>query len=99
MPGLSWDSLALQEIQAPEGTSYVPKVYPGNITVFSPSEQLPLYHNEPDMGWDKFAGGGLDIHVIPGRFASIIAEPEVGVMAEKLRDCLARARKEGDCLQ
>jgi aspartate racemase len=94
MPGLSWDSSLDDHIQASEQTSYVPKVYPGCISVFSPSEQFPLCHYEPDMGWGKFAGGGLEIHVIPGRFASIIAEPEVGVMAEKLGSCLARARSE-----
>jgi thioesterase domain-containing protein len=98
MTGWPWDSSLLAN-QAPEGTSYVPKVYPGKITVFSPSEQLPLYHHEPDMGWSELAGGGLEIHVVPGRFASIIAEPAVSVMAEKLRSCLAKARNEANSLQ
>lgn len=55
----AWESLL--EIQAPEGTSYEPRVYPGKITVFSPSEQLALYHYEPDMGWGKLAGGGVEV--------------------------------------
>jgi thioesterase domain-containing protein len=95
MLSLSWGS-ALAEIEAPEGKSYVPKVYTGRITVFSPSEQLPLCHHEADMGWGKFAGDGLDIHVIPGRFGSIITEPQVGVMADELGVCLARARNEAN---
>ena len=77
----------------------MPKVYPGRITVFSPSEQLWSSYHMLDMGWAKFASDGLEVHVIPGRYASIITEPDVRVMAEKLGNCLAKARSEANFSQ
>jgi amino acid adenylation domain-containing protein len=65
---------------------YTPSVYPGRIDVFAPSEAHSVCHvYEAGMGWDRFVAGGLEIHVIPGKFASIILEPSVQELAERLR--------------
>jgi thioesterase domain-containing protein len=41
------------------------------------------------MGWDKFAGGGLEIHDVPGGHISMFAEPNVLVLAETLTAILS----------
>ena len=80
---------ALREVQKPSRrrfSPYVPSIYPGRITLFRPSQQpTGCYHN-PEMGWGGLAAEG------PGKFASIILEPSVRVMAEQLQACLREAQ-------
>ncbi|NET08281.1 MAG: hypothetical protein F6K16_27010 [Symploca sp. SIO2B6] len=66
---------------------YVPKVYPGRVTMFRALDSY-LAPGNPDMGWGKLAGGGLDIHYVPGGHSSMYNEPHVQVLAEKLKACL-----------
>jgi thioesterase domain-containing protein/acyl carrier protein len=70
------------------------KVYPGKITLFSPSLHPEGVCPDPDMGWDRLAGGGLEIHQIPGEFAFIIKEPAVRMLSEELKKCLSKAQSE-----
>jgi amino acid adenylation domain-containing protein len=86
---------ALQEIQEPGRRPfdpYVPSVYPGRITLFRPSQQPAGCYHEPEMGWGGLAAEGLEVYEVPGKFASIILEPSVRVMAEQLQACLREAR-------
>jgi len=80
--------------------SYQPRVYPGRLTLFRASKQTWGHDCDPTLGWGKLAGGGLEIYEIPGYHSSIALEPRVGVLAEKMRDCLDRANSsaasEGD---
>jgi thioesterase domain-containing protein/acyl carrier protein len=71
---------------------YVPSVYPGRITLFRPSQQPAECYHDPEMGWGGLAAEGLEVYEVPGRFASIIVEPSVRVMAEQLQACLREAR-------
>ena len=70
---------------------YVPKVYPGSITLFRASKQPAGYNNDRDLGWEKLAAGGVTVHEIPGYHGSIVMEPRVRVLAEQLRSCLFHA--------
>ncbi len=75
--------------------TYVPKVYPGRITYFF-SEQFSRnksrrFRPEVPGGWQQLAGGGLEIHIVPGGHLTMLAEPHVRVMAEKLKACMNRA--------
>jgi amino acid adenylation domain-containing protein len=70
---------------------YSAKVYPGKIDVFAPTESHSGYFRfESHMGWTGLAGGGLDIHPIPGKVTSIITKPLVKVLAEELSSCIER---------
>ena len=40
-------------------------------------------------GWWALAGGGIDVHEIPGSPLDIVKEPHVQVLAEKLGACLS----------
>lgn len=38
--------------------------------------------------WTKLAQGGLDIHVVSGHHLTLFAEPEVGELANKIKECI-----------
>jgi thioesterase domain-containing protein len=40
------------------------------------------------LGWSEWAGGGVDVHVVPGNHATMVYKPHVDALAEKLRACL-----------
>ena len=74
--------------------TYTARAYPGKITLFRASWQPGGSRRDPTLGWCELAGGGLEIHEVPGHHSSIALEPRVDVLAEKLRMCLDRAQKE-----
>jgi thioesterase domain-containing protein/acyl carrier protein len=67
--------------------AYTPKFYPGQVTLFRAVDSY-LAPGNPDMGWSNLAGGGLDLHYVPGGHTSMYEEPHVAVLAEKLKACL-----------
>jgi len=72
---------------------YRPQPYPGKITLFASQEQpiaIDIAH-DPCLGWEAWAAGGVEVHRIPGRHLDVIKEPNVRIVAEKLRGCLAAA--------
>ncbi len=75
--------------------AYAPQVYPGKITLFRASASIyRAVDGSPDsdeLGWDEFAGGGLEVYQVPGDHSTSIAEPHVRVLAAKLKPCLDRA--------
>jgi amino acid adenylation domain-containing protein len=71
--------------------NYVPKVYGGSVTLFWASEDLRTSKDLVD-GWRALAGGGMEVHEIPGTHLDIIKEPHVSELATKLRSCLATAQ-------
>ncbi|HLG68842.1 MAG TPA: thioesterase domain-containing protein, partial [Chloroflexota bacterium] len=68
---------------------YAPGLYDGRVTLFRARVQRPFALLPPDLGWRQLAIGGAEIHVVPGDHASILHEPHVAVLAEKLTACLA----------
>jgi thioesterase domain-containing protein/acyl carrier protein len=70
---------------------YVPQVYSGKMTLFRAATQPVGTPSDPMLGWRGVAAGGLEIHEVPGDHRSIMYEPHVGVLAEKLKRCLDRA--------
>jgi thioesterase domain-containing protein/acyl carrier protein len=82
--------------------NYVEQVYPGKVTLFRATELRYRASGELDndeLGWDEFAGGGLEIHKVPGNHSNIVAEPNVQVLAPILKDCIDRALAEEDQAQ
>lgn len=73
------------------GRDYSPCPYVGPITLFRASKQPPGAYPDPNLGWSPFALGGLEIHEVPGHHGAIFYEPRVGLLAERLQECLERA--------
>jgi thioesterase domain-containing protein/acyl carrier protein len=79
---------------------YQPKdVYPSQITCFFSSE-MPDQSSEISegledlrLGWDKFSAKSLDIHIVPGSHLTMMSEPHVRILAERLRTCIQQAQK------
>ncbi|MBK8498107.1 MAG: amino acid adenylation domain-containing protein [Flavobacteriales bacterium] len=60
--------------------AYKPKPYKGQLTVFKAATSW----GPNEMGWSALAHGGLDVQVVPGDHYSIIKEPNVAALTEKL---------------
>ena len=88
------DSLPTKYIQLENqiwkvGQQYLPKIYPGKMTLFRASKQPLGIQPDATLGWEEFVAGGIEIHEVPGHHGSIVAEPYVPILAEKLSSCLA----------
>jgi len=86
-------------------TNYVPQEIPAiPISLFKASD-IPLQSQasaqmetfsqhikqETSWGWHQYADGSVDIHVVPGDHHTMMSEPSVQVLAEKLKVCLLKA--------
>ncbi len=70
---------------------FAPKgVYPDRVILFRAMENLGFIDH--DLGWSELAPGGLEIHDVPGDTFSMLEEPHIQVLAEKLRDCIDRVQ-------
>jgi thioesterase domain-containing protein len=69
-------------------SSYMAQPYPGPITLFRAAERLGGHSRDPFMGWDQVARGGLVVHEVPGDHGTLINEPHVRVLAQRLGACL-----------
>ena len=83
----------VQEANLRAFKDYVPKVYPGRITLFITGESSLRTYQDGRLNWSELAGQGLELHVVPGDHLSMIEETShVTVVSEKLRTCLSRAQ-------
>jgi amino acid adenylation domain-containing protein len=80
------------------GQTYTPKAYSGRVTLFKPMTPriTANYSNDllPEVGWRKFVDGELEIYEVPGSHTGILEEPNVQVLAEKLKVCIDKALTE-----
>ncbi|NEO70941.1 MAG: hypothetical protein F6K52_15980 [Moorea sp. SIO3H5] len=90
--------------------SYFPQeIYPNQITLFRCIEHYPekvmdreLYESLtsqdssiPDWGWSQFSSRPVEIYEVPGDHISMVAEPHVQVLAQKLMACIEQAQVKG----
>jgi thioesterase domain-containing protein/acyl carrier protein len=86
--------------------NYVPQAYPGKLTLFRAQEEpgrgwhyypagMPTPDDwqarDPQYGWGKVAGG-LEEYDLPGNHGTMLKEPNVNHLVEKLRACLDKAQ-------
>jgi aspartate racemase len=82
---------ALRKVRAginQAGMQYSMHPYTGPVTLFRASEQSLRGARDPYAGWKGFAKGGLEVCEIPGGHVSILAEPQVQILAKHLKTCL-----------
>ena len=74
--------------------TYIPqKVYPGKAIIFKSVGGLSLSSTfDPELGWGKLVGGGLEIHEIRSGHTELFDEPPVRVVGQILKNCLDQAR-------
>lgn len=81
--------------------AYVPQAYSGDITLIRSSEGYTGdpdkdYSPDPYLGWARVVLGRIEVHEVPGDHDAIIREPNVGILARALSDCLARVTTQQD---
>jgi amino acid adenylation domain-containing protein len=82
---------------------YLPQVYQGSVTLFTPFTQLTLPpsdgtdHGERiarlihDKGWSELAAGGVRVIEVPGDHGTMVGKPHVETLALRIRECLDEA--------
>jgi thioesterase domain-containing protein len=75
--------------------TYDAKAYPGKITLFRATNLGGSIKHDPQMGWSRLAGGGMESHLIPGYHAHIVLEPRVRVLGQELTAALCQAQQSG----
>ncbi len=68
---------------------YRPRPYPGPLTLLLSSE-LPRDPSAPDLGWGTLTPRPVEVHELPGGHITLLAEPHVRGLAERLRACLEK---------
>ena len=69
---------------------YTVQLYPGKITLLRAADvpETVGTRRNPTLGWEILAGGGLEIHDVPGGHISMFEEPNVRILAETLKAIL-----------
>lgn len=78
----------VKEANALAEASYVPQYYPGHVIQLWCTEMPTRSYRDRRLAWSEVAGGGLEVHVIPGNHMTMLDEPHIAVLSEKLRICL-----------
>lgn len=72
------------------GPEFVPKTYPGRVTVLRVVKQPRNRISDKDLGWSRLARGGVDVRMISGTHETLLREPHVRVLAGELKEFIAR---------
>jgi thioesterase domain-containing protein len=86
---------------------YVPGPYGGTLTVFRSTDDagaaeyaqlLQPGRERPEamQAWQAFAAGGVDLVEVPGDHITMLTEPHVAVLGQRLTACLTRAERVHD---
>jgi amino acid adenylation domain-containing protein len=72
---------------------YQPQTFAGKATLFWSEYQDWYIKKHPTLGWGDLVVDGLDIQRIPGNHTTLMQEPHVRVLAEKLKSSIEEAAK------
>ena len=70
--------------------AYGAKAWSGVLTCFQAAGAL---HRDPRVFWGEVATRGVEVHLVPGEGEDVFREPNVAVLAQRLRSCLENARR------
>ena len=70
--------------------AYVPRVYPGKMTICRPQRNY-AFLRDPFHGWRDVAAGGLEVIELPVDPGGIFVEPYVQTLAQKLKEQIDQA--------
>ena len=88
-------------------TYFPDEIQPTQITLFQAQEDYPEHilcgisfedikpenMNDPLWGWSEVSTGPVEVHSVPGDHITIMKEPHVQVIAQKLMACIERASR------
>ena len=70
---------------------YTPRPYRGHVTLFRVNRHAALRAHDPLLGWGSLVSHGPDVQEVPGTHLTMVFEPHVRTLAEKLTRCLEEA--------
>jgi len=75
--------------------NYSPSFYPGTSFLFRAEKGLLSFSQdvsalEPTLGWAE-AIANIELHTIPGYHEYMVHQPNVSILAQKLKDCIEQA--------
>jgi thioesterase domain-containing protein/acyl carrier protein len=82
----------LEQILYVAARAYQPQPYPGCVVLFRCAERPVQPNWGGQSGWNELVAGGLEVYEIPGNHKTIFLEPNVDILASKLRTCLCRTQ-------
>jgi len=100
----AWLALRAERFRARLRTleQYAPGPYDGPMLLLR-AEQTGVdddvaadYPDDPTMGWRRFAVGGVAVHVVPGSHSTMLTEPHVAALVERLDAHLAGVSRKED---
>jgi thioesterase domain-containing protein len=65
---------------------YTPQHYAGRITLIRAAERA--VSSDLALGWSRWAAGGVDVYTLPGDHYTLLKDPHVRALAERLQVCL-----------
>ncbi len=71
--------------------SYTAKPYEGKATLFLTLREPVRPTDDRRLAWSELSHGGLELHTLPSDHNSVLDDPDVAVLAAKLRVCIERA--------
>jgi thioesterase domain-containing protein/acyl carrier protein len=83
----------LQQAHFEATQRYMPKAYPGSVTLFRASKQPAGCRSDPLLGWKPLVTGRIEVCEVPGYHDSIATGPRAKFLAQQLREYLERARE------
>jgi thioesterase domain-containing protein len=89
-----WRHLYLEKTCFAARRNYTLRPFPGEIHLFRVEEQPSpeFFEQDPMLGWNGIGLGGIKVHELPGRHGFYLRQPNVEVLAQKLRQSLERVR-------
>jgi amino acid adenylation domain-containing protein len=55
-----------------------------DITLFATTELAERFADDPTLGWQRLTSGRVDVHPIPGNHLTMLKEPNVAALTERL---------------
>jgi len=100
-PSLIRGFLAVQRASSQASQRYISQtqIYPDPITLFLSDDVAAddframdrKLRNHPTLGWSELVSGQIETHIVPGDHISMLTQPHVQLLANKLTDCIDRA--------
>lgn len=73
--------------------NYRPSLYHGKLTLIRAENPNDGFEFDPELGWTGLAADGIEVHDIPGEHETIFHEPNVGILAAAMKDCIEKAHQ------
>jgi thioesterase domain-containing protein/acyl carrier protein len=80
------------KVQLNASRMYLPHKFKGNLVLFSTGPDPVLFPGDLTRGWGSIISGKCEVIAVPGDHSNLFDEPQLGVLAEKIKKALGAYR-------